>query len=279
MAALLATAGLMIAPAAALAQDVIPTPAPPLLTPAAPPPTPAQKAARDKEEAANIAKWRSVNAPPTDPRDFTGVWWTTHYMREIRQEDGSHPPMTKKGQDAEDYRIKRLKEGNPVPDASTQCLPSGIPHSMVSPYPIQFIYTPGLITILFEVGHDVMFIHMDNKPAPKDEPLSFTGYSRGHWEGNTLVVVTDHLNDRTTIDQTSLSHGTKLKVTQRFTKIVNHLGGVDIEDLMTVDDPDFYSKPWTARRDFAWRGDTHEMEYVCEENNRNPATDGGTGLK
>ncbi len=38
---------------------------------------------------------------------------------------------------------------------------------------------------------------MDGKPAPADEPLTYMGYSRGKWVGNTLVIDTDHLNDKT----------------------------------------------------------------------------------
>jgi hypothetical protein len=54
------------------------------------------------------------------------------------------------------------------------------------------------------------------------------------------------------------------------TKIKNRLGGTDIRIDMTITDPEYYTGPWTGRRDFAWRGDIHMMEYVCEENNRQP---------
>ena len=262
----------------AWAKEEIPPPAPPLLQAAGPPPSPAQKAARAKNEAADSVLWNK-NPAPKDPRDFSGVWWTSHYQREIRQLDGSHPPMTQKGIDSENYRVDLIKKGTPLPDASTECLPNGVPHTMVSPYPIQFVYSPGLITMLFEVGHDLRFIHMDGKPAPKNEPLSFMGYSVGHWEGNTLVVVTDHFNNKTTIDQTSLSHGTKMKVTERFSRYTDKFGGAQITDMITIDDPDYYTKPWVARRDFAWRGDTHMLEYTCEENNRNQPVDGLTGYQ
>jgi hypothetical protein len=264
IACLLAALGLL--GSQALAQQ--PRPAPPWLDAPPPPPTPAQQAARDQRALADIANW-SKNPPPSDPRDFSGVWWAP-FQRELRQLDGSHPPMTPKGQEAEDRRVKLLRAGTPEPDASVFCLPNGTPHTLLSPYPIQFVYTPGLITMLFEVGHDVRYIHMDGRPAPKNEPLSFMGYSRGHWEGNTLVVETDHFNDQTTIDQTSLSHGVKMKAVERMTKIKNRLGGTAIRIDVTVEDPEYYTAAWTGRREFDWRGDIHFMEYVCEENNRQP---------
>jgi hypothetical protein len=258
-----------LAASPALAQLDVPRPAPPWLDAPPPPLSPERQAARDKRDAADIAEW-SKTPPPSDPRDFSGVWWVTRFQRELRLLDGSHPPMTPKGQEAEDRRVKLLRAGTPEPDASVFCLPNGTPHTLLSPYPVQFVYAPGKIFMLFEVGHDVRIVHMDGKPAPKDEPLSFMGYSRGHWEGNTLVVETDHFNDKTTIDQTSLSHGTQMKVVERMTKIKNRLGGTDIRIDMTITDPEYYTAPWTGRRDFAWRGDIHMMEYVCEENNRQP---------
>ena len=150
---------------------------------------------------------------------------------------------------------------------------------MASPYPIQFVYTPGLITILHEVAHNVRYIHMDGKPVPADTPRTFLGYSVGHWEGNTLVIVTDHFNDRTQIDEESLSHGLKLKVTERITKFTNKYGGVELRNLITIDDPDHFTHPWTAERTYPWRGDIRISEYSCEENNRNAPENGVTVAK
>jgi hypothetical protein len=105
------------------------------------------------------------------------------------------------------------------------------------------------------------------------------GYSVGRWEGNTLVVDTDHFNDKTQIDEESLSHGLKLKVHEEMTKFTNKYGGVEIRDLITISDPDHYTHPWTTERLFPWRGDIHITEYTCEENNRNKSVNGVTVAK
>ena len=119
--------------------------------------------------------------------------------------------------------------------------------------------------MLHEVAHNVRFIHMDGQPAPADTPRSFLGYSVGHWEGNTLVIVTDHFNDRTQIDEESLSHGLQLKVTERMTRFTNRYGGAEIRDLITIEDPEHYTRPWTAERLYPWRGDIRIAEYSCED--------------
>ena len=254
-----------------------------------PPPGPAQggdpaarAAAQDKRNADAAALWNKKPAP-TDPRDFSGVWWTRGYDRTFRPmterpmspaQSASLLPMTPLEAASRQHHLDMEKAGTPIADAPTQCFPHGIPRLMASPYPIEFVYAPGLITILHEVAHNVRFIHMDGKPVPADTPRSFLGYSVGHWEGNTLVVVTDHFNDRTQIDEESLSHGLQLKVTERMTRFTNKYGGGEIRNLITIEDPEHFSKPWTAERLYPWRGDIHIAEYSCEENNRNAPVNG-----
>ena len=166
--------------------------------------------------------------------------------------------------------------GTPLEDSSSLCLPHGAPRVMFASYPIQIDYGPGVIVFLHEVIHDVRIIHMDGKPAPADEPATYMGYSRGRWDGPTLIVDTDHFNDKTWIDEDWLYHGPKLKVHEEFTKFTNRFGGVELLDLITLEDPDYFTRPWTAYRIFAWRGDMGITEYTCEENNRNVSVNGVT---
>ena len=251
------------------------------------PPSPAQLAAREKKNATDAAVWNKIPAS-REPRDFSGVWWTRGYDRTFRPvtssplspaESAKLLPMTPNEAASRQHHLEMEKAGTPIADAPTQCFPHGVPRIMASPYPIQIVYTPGLITILHEVAHNVRFIHMDGKPAPADTPRTFFGYSVGHWEGNTLVVFTDHFNDRTQIDEESLSHGLKLTVTERITKFTNQYGGVELRDLITIEDPEHYTQPWTAERLFPWRGDVRVSEYSCEENNRNAPENGVTVAK
>jgi hypothetical protein len=242
----------------------------------------ARAAARDKRGVAEALQWNKLPAPQ-DARDFSGVWWTRGYDRTFRpvtdtplppDESAKLLPLTTLEAASRQHHLDMEKAGTPIADAPTQCLPHGIPRLDASPYPIEFVYSPGLITILHEVAHNVRFIHMDGKPPPADTPRTFLGYSVGHWEGNTLVVVTDHFNDRTQIDEESLSHGVQLKITERMTKFTNRYGGVEIRNLITIEDPEHFTKPWTAERLYPWRGDIHIAEYSCEENNRNAPVNG-----
>ena len=206
-----------------------------------------------------------------DPRNFEGVWFTGGYDRTYRQLDRSEPPFNAATRKEWLRHIQAEKDGTPIGDAPTRCYPHGVPRLVASPYPVQFIQTPGLITILHEVSHNIRYVHMNQKPPANVKP-SFLGYSVGHWEEDTLVIETTALNTRTRIDEEGIVHSDKLKVTEYIRKIED---GQRIEDIIHIEDPGSFIKPWDARRYFNWRPDLHLTEYICEENNRNVPNESG----
>jgi hypothetical protein len=214
----------------------------------------------------------AVAASSADPRNLDGVWWTIGYDRTFRTLDKQLPPFTARGRAEWEHNIQAEKEGRPVADAPTQCLPHGVPRVMASPYPIQIITIPGQVTIVHEVAHNQRLIYMD-EPQPAHLDPTFMGHSVGRWDGDTLVVDTIGLNDRTRVDEEGITHSDRLHVVERFRKID---GGRLLEDLITIEDPVMFTAPWTARRTYAWRPDQRLMEYVCEENNRNVVENGVT---
>lgn len=215
---------------------------------------------------------QKLKPPSADPRDISGVWWTRGYDRRYRTLDGQLPPFTPAGRAEWDRHIQAEKDGRPIADAPTRCLPHGVPRIMASPYPIQILQTPGQITFLHEVGHNVRIIYMDEQ-HPADLDPTFMGHSVGRWEGDTLVVDTVGFNDLTQIDEEGIVHSDKLHVVERFRKIN---GGKQLEDLITIEDPVNFTAPWTTRRVYEWRPDVRIMEYVCEENNRNKPDETGS---
>lgn len=206
-----------------------------------------------------------------DPRNIEGVWFTGGYDRTYKQLDRSEPPFNAATRKEWLRHIQAEKDGTPIGDAPTRCYPHGVPRLIASPYPIQIIQTPGLITILHEVGHNIRYIYMDQK-APANATPSFLGHSVGRWVEDTLVVETTALNTRTRIDEEGIVHSGKLKVTEYIRKVDD---GQRLENIIHIDDPDSFIKPWDARRNFNWRPDLHLTEYICEENNRNVPNERG----
>jgi hypothetical protein len=225
--------------------------------------------------------------PPADLRDFTGAWTMINGRLDLVQDDGNQAPFTAAEAKSTQALIKAEEVGNVVTDASTQCFPHGTPRLIITPgYPIRFVYLPGEIVMLHEVAHNVRIIHMDQKEAPPGTPLTFLGYSVGHWEGNTLVVETSHMNDRTRLDSVT-SHGPNLKVVERFTREKTPEGHTDLVVRITIHDPDHFYKEFSISRRLGFRSDLAATEgsdgiteYSCEENNRNePNSQGIVGDK
>jgi len=211
------------------------------------------------------------SAPPNpDPKNLEGVWWLEGYEYMLGPAPGIPAPMKPQYMKILERRIRAKNAGTPEADASTQCFPHGMPRLMESPYPIEIVQTPGRITFLHEVAHNIRRIYL-NSPHPKNLKHTFLGDSRGHWEGDTLVVDTTGLNDRTFIDDEGGVHSDQEHTIEHFRKID---GGAKLEMIMTVEDPVTLEHPYRYRRVYDWRPDVRPQEYVCEENNRN-APEGG----
>jgi hypothetical protein len=206
--------------------------------------------------------------PTADPRDFTGIWLTPGYQYRFVPADGSPTPWQPWAKAEFDARQKAQADGVPMTDSTAQCMPSGMPRIMAAPYPIKIMQTPKEVVIMHEVQHLFRIIYM-NEEHPADLERTFMGHSVGHWEGDTLVVDTTANTTQTLLDEAGDPHSDKLHVVERIRKID---GGKRLENMITIDDPGAYTKPWVAVRYYDWRPEIRLMEYICEENNRN-ATD------
>jgi len=135
---------------------------------------------------------------------------------------------------------------------------------MGQPYPMEFLLTPGQMTIVIEAYTQVRHIYTDGRALPEDPDPLFNGTSVGHWEGNTLVAETVGLAQ---IPRgLTFPYSDKVKVIERFS--LTDPDTMSIET--TVTDPEALTMPYsmgtrTLRRHRNWT----ISEYVCEENNRN----------
>jgi hypothetical protein len=147
---------------------------------------------------------------------------------------------------------------------ASSCKPMGVPAINLQGGPFYFVQTPKEVTILLEQDHQVRHIYLDATHSRTPKP-SWYGESIGHYEnGDTLVVDTIGLNDKSFVDSYRTPHTTKLHVTERF-----HLidGGKAMEVAMTIEDPDTYNQPWQAMRKYNRTQGTLQEE-ACAENNQ-----------
>ncbi len=145
-----------------------------------------------------------------------------------------------------------------------RCWETGVPDIHEAPWEMYFIQTPKeVVMILGGPGQQVRRVYL-NVPHSKNPKLTWFGESVGHYEGgDTLVVDTIGLNDRTFVDGYRTPHTTQLHVVERF-KITN--GGKTLDVSFTADDPGTFYKPWGARRPRDKVVAPYEEE-VCQLNN------------
>ena len=201
----------------------------------------------------------SAPAPRTpDGRpDFSGIWKapSTRYLENLGA-DGVEIPMRPWA--AALYKERQENEGKDRP--SGRCLPHSVTDFDAHHMPKKLIQTPGLLVMLFESYHSYRQIFTDGRPLPADRDPAWFGYSVGHWTGDTLVVDTVGINDKTWLDDGGHPHSDALHVIERFRR--PDFGHIQLQ--LTIDDPKAYAKPWTVTIPWAYAPDTELLDWVCE---------------
>jgi len=192
-----------------------------------------------------------AQTPPAPLHDLTGVWMLRN-PQSMRSFAGA--TFTKEEPELTPWAQAKYKEAKPSNNGSytlqttndpvlTKCDPPGVPRVYFHPYPFEFIHTPKYTLMLYEYDHVVRRIYTDGRPIPADPDLTWLGYSVGHWEADTtLVVETVGFNDKTWLDRLGHPHSTQLRVTERFRRIDRDHMQIDI----TMQDPQALVKPWTT---------------------------------
>lgn len=120
------------------------------------------------------------------------------------------------------------------------CDPLGVPRVLLANHPFKFVSAAGEMIVLYERSHDFREIYMDGRAHPQDMDPSWWGHSTGKWEGDTLVIDTVGLNDRTWLDYQGLPHSDALHVVERYRRVDRDTLQMDL----TIDDPKAYTKTW-----------------------------------
>jgi hypothetical protein len=156
---------------------------------------------------------------------------------------------------------------NSKDDPEGFCMPPGFPRVNGVPFPQKIIQLPNAIVILYETRTTFRQIFLDaNHTLASDPQPTWMGYSKGRWDGDTLIVETTGFNDKTWLDDAGHPHSEQMKVTERFRRPSFGQMVVDI----TIEDPKAYAKPWTVTQTFQLMADGELIEYICNENNLAP---------
>jgi hypothetical protein len=182
-----------------------------------------------------------------------------------RISDISNPNLKQWAKDVMKKDNDEVLKGKFAYTARSACTAAGVPgFDVLLGGALYILQSPSKVTMIFSGNGEARHIHL-NVPHSANPKLSWYGESVGHYEGDTLVVDTIGLNDKTFLDNYRTPHTDKLHVTERWRMIE---GGKKLEILITIDDPGTFNQPWQALRQYD-RVNRALTEDVCSENNIN----------
>jgi len=144
------------------------------------------------------------------------------------------------------------------------CMPAGFPSGMLSANAVQFVQNKNYLVIVHEFQRMTRVIPLDGRPHADAKIRLWLGDSRGHWEGDTLVVDTTNFNDKIISNSFNCcpGAGSNLHVVERFTRVSEDA----IDYRYTVEDSSTYTRPWTAAVPMT-KIEGPLYEYACHEGN------------
>ncbi|MBV9504866.1 MAG: hypothetical protein JO323_07660 [Acidobacteriia bacterium] len=201
---------------------------------------------------AQIAGMSGIPRLPDGKPDLSGFWEVMNTARHNIQDHSAQKDVPG-GQGVVDgneipyqpwalAKKKQNYENRATADPEAKCYLLGIPRITYSGHPLQILQGAGAdkVTILYEYAHADRFIYMNGTPHPRGPIEWWMGDSRGHWDGDTLVVDNVHFNDQTWFDRAGNFHSDQLHVVERYS-----LADPDhINYLVTIEDPKVFTKPW-----------------------------------
>jgi hypothetical protein len=238
-------------------------------------------------DVAGFGKSTAKPLPPGGPAprtpdghpDLSGVWFPGKMGREDltaeadparRQFDARVTPEEKPPfQPWAAEKVKKLSTLDAeILRPSVNCMPRGVPGMFITnPYPIQLVQTKGQLVQLDELNNNFRVIPTDGRPHTQDPDPTFNGESVAHWDGDTLVIDTIAIDERTWNNFTGWFHSDQEHVIEKISRPSENY----LTYQVTIEDPKVLTKPWTSAPR-AWSlGHEPLQEYYCTNNREEEA--------
>ena len=216
--------------------------------------TPGLPRTADRELDLSAPTPRSTDGNP----DFTGVWIAVGASGSLYDPEN----IQQWARDA----MTENENNFYADDPRFACLPSGpgsYPAGNVASGMRRILQHPTFIAVL---NSDMSYrqIYMDGRALEENPFPTWTGYSVGYWEGDTLVVESNGFNDKTWLHRDGLPHTTQLRITERFRRL--DFGHIEL--VVTYEDPGTFTEPVQAIIELEYQADTELFENVCNESSR-----------
>ena len=172
-----------------------------------------------------------------------------------------------------DYNLIHLTDSYMNHTPWERCITRGVPGGIFPPgygAGYRIMQSPGFVVILYEMIHEARIIPIDGRPGISGKIRLWNGESRGHWEGNTLVVEVGNYNSQSTVATNIATRGARglpqtedLRIVERFTFV----DADTIEYEVTISDPAIYTDVWRVAMPLN-RDESYQLyEYACHEGN------------
>jgi hypothetical protein len=235
--------------------------------------TEAEEYERERLAATNRDR-RSENAAADTSNAYNDFWWdsgdnvvlTRRTSLIVDPPNGRVPAFTPAGERRLAARRASRRDPPAGPedlDLGTRCIhfgssgPPMIPSAYNNNY--HLVQTEDYVLIVNEMVHATRIIPLDGRASLPSAIRQWVGSSRGHWDGDTLVVETSNRRQETAFR----GSGENMRLTERFTRVADNVLMYEF----TVDDPEHFTSPWTAQIPSV-RSDGVMYEYACHEGNR-----------
>lgn len=196
----------------------------------------------------NSAAAKAKAATPAVSHNLAGTW---NFFTHIPADQGVYgtpskaaPPMTPWAQARFDaakpgYGPRAVASGN---DPILWCNPSGVPRVLLYPNPFEIVQTPERVFMFFEREHLWRQIWIDGRAHPKDLEPTWMGHSIGRWEGDSFVVDTIGVNDKSWLDLWGHPHSEELHLVERYRRVDHETMTMQL----IVEDPKAYTATWVS---------------------------------
>ncbi len=200
--------------------------------------------------------WEAVNTASWDIQDHSGQLGIPPGFGVVEGNEIPYQPwaFAKKKENFANRKTADLTEAN--------CYLPGVPRITYMPYPFQIEQSPKAIAFSYEFDHALRVIHLEGQhPDPNGFLDTWMGDSRGHWEGDALVVDIRNFNDQTWFDKAGNFHSEALHVVERYS--LSDADHMNYE--VTIDDPKVFTKEWKMSMPLYRRAEKNAkvLEYEC----------------
>ena len=227
-----------------------------------------EKASAEREDGRPLDFGRtSISVHDPDDLDYGSKYVTTGQTSLVVQPSNGRIPAYTKSADERADRARKMREGRGPADSwidrnlTERCLTWGVPQGMLpQPYNnnLKILQTPDHVMFYLEMAHDVRIIPLDGRPHLPEDLRLWHGDSRGHWEGDTLVVLTKNFSAKSNFRRANVD----LETEERFRRNTQD----QLEYTLKVRDDTTWVNEWAVSYPME-RSDGPIYEFACHEGN------------